>query len=220
MIFDVRFLHIELTTGKFQKHMKTITTEEIKALRDKTGISVMQCKKALEEAGGDAEKALAVLRRKGGEFAAKKSERTLGAGIVASYVHGTRKIGAMVELSCESDFVAKNDEFEALAYDIAMHIAASNPSFVSAGDIGAKEKSEAQALFTGEVEKSGKPEEIRKKMLEGKLSAYFAERTLLEQPFVKNPEVNIKGLIDGAIQKFGERIEVRRFVRFSSLDRS
>ena len=199
--------------------MKTITTEEIKALRDKTGISVMQCKKALEEAQGDAQKALAILQSKGKEIASKKGQRSLGAGIIASYIHNNGAVGAMVELSCESDFVAKNDEFKALAYDIAMHSAALNPKFVSHTHIGEAERATIATLFAEEVAKSGKPKDIQAKMLEGKLGTYFKEQTLLDQPFVKNPDITVGGLIDGAIQKFGERIEVARIARFSVLGR-
>lgn len=199
--------------------MKTVTTEEIKALRDKTGISVMQCKKALEEAQGDAEKALTILRSKGKEIASKKGERTLGSGIIASYIHSNGAVGAMVELSCESDFVAKNEEFKTLAYDIAMHTVALNPKFVSDAQIKDEDRTAIAALFTEEVAKSGKPKDIQVKMLEGKLGTYFKEQTLLDQPFIKNPDITVKGLVDSAIQKFGERIEVARFVRFSVLGR-
>jgi len=196
-----------------------ITTEQIKELRDKTGISVMQCKKALEEAGGDQEKALTILRSKGKEIASKKGERALGAGAVASYIHATGTVGVLLELHCESDFVAKNDEFKALAYDIAMHTAALNPKFVSSVHVSDEERASATQMFSEEVAKSGKPKDIQAKMLEGKLGTYFKEQTLLDQPFVKNPDITIKGIIDGAIQKFGERIEVARFARFSVLDR-
>ena len=146
-----------------------ITTELIKELRDKTGISVMQCKKALEEAGGDIEKAVIVLAQKSKDIAAKKGDRTLGAGTVSSYIHATGNVGTMVELLCETDFVAKNEEFKSLARDIAMHIAAMNS------------------------EESG----------------------LLEESFIKNPEMTITNLITSAIQKFGEKIEIGRFVRYS-----
>ncbi|MDO8572349.1 MAG: elongation factor Ts [bacterium] len=196
-----------------------ITTEDVKKLRDKTGISVMQCKKALEEAEGDEQKALAILQSKGKEIASKKGERTLGAGIIASYIHSNGAIGAMVELSCESDFVAKNEEFKTLAYDIAMHAVALNPKFVSDAHIKDEDRTVITALFAEEVAKSGKPKNIQEKMLEGKLGTYFKEQTLLDQSFVKNPDITIKGLIDSAIQKFGERIEVARFTRFSVLGR-
>jgi elongation factor Ts len=192
-----------------------ISTEQIKELRDLTGISVMQCKKALEEAEGDKEKALAILRKKSGDIAAKKSDRELGAGVIESYIHNTKSIGALVELSCETDFVARNEEFVALARDIAMHVAASAPEFVDESAITDEMRAKAEATFKKEVEESGKPADIQAKMTEGKLASYFAERTLLAQPFVKNPDITIKQLIDGGVQKFGEKIAVARFVRFA-----
>ena len=190
-----------------------ITTEEIKKLRDATGVSVMQCKRALEEALGDMKKAVLILQKKSKDIAFKKSDRTLGAGAVAAYVHGNSNIGAMVELSCETDFVSKNETFKALAYDIAMHIAASNPEFLKKEDIPTEAKKSVLELFGKEV--LGKPANIKEKILQGKLDAHFADRTLLEQPFIKNPDVTIRELIEGAVQKFGEKIEVARFARFS-----
>ena len=146
-----------------------ITTELIKELRDKTGISVMQCKKALEDVGGDMEKAIVVLQKKSADIANKKGDRTLGAGVVESYIHATHTVGTMVELLCETDFVANNEDFRKLAKDIAMHVTAMNPE----------------------------------------------KEDLLNQPFIKNPEVTITNLLQSAIQKFGEKIEISRFVRFS-----
>lgn len=192
-----------------------ITTEQIKELRDMTGISVMQCKKALEEAGGDKDKALALLRKKSGDIAAKKEGRELGAGVIESYIHNTKTVGALVELSCETDFVARNEGFVALARDIAMHTAAMNPEYVDESYISDEARAKATELFKKEVEESGKPADIKEKMMEGKLFSYFAERTLLAQPFVKDPNVTIKQLIDGGVQKFGEKIAVARFVRFA-----
>ena len=194
-----------------------ITMDQIKALRDMTGISVMQCKKALEEAQGDTEKALIILRKKGADSATKKSDRTLGAGIVASYVHSGGSVGAMVELGCETDFVSKNEEFKALAYDIAMHVAAANPHYVSSSEISDAEKQKALEVFQGEVE--GKPENLKAQILEGKLNAFFKEKILLEQPFIKNPDVTIGTLITNAIQKFGEKTEIVRMVRFGLLEK-
>ncbi|MHB8651705.1 MAG: elongation factor Ts [Minisyncoccota bacterium] len=192
-----------------------ITMDEIKALRDKTGISVMQCKKALEEAEGDQTKALAILRKKSSDAASKKSDRELGSGIVASYIHNNHAVGAMVELSCETDFVSKNEEFVALAHDIAMHVTAFRPAFVNETQITETERVAAKGLFEKEVAESGKPADTQQKILEGKLAAYFAERTLLLQPFVKDSARSVHEVMSDAVQKFGERIEVRRFVRFS-----
>ncbi|MSR78655.1 MAG: elongation factor Ts [Candidatus Taylorbacteria bacterium] len=190
-----------------------ITIEQVKSLRDATGISVMQCKKALEETGGDMEKALIVLRKKGGDIAAKKSDRTLGAGVISAYIHGNGSAGSMVELLCETDFVAKNEEFKQMAYDIAMHVVALNPLYLKMDNISAEEKAKAREVFAKEVE--GKPEAMKEKIMEGKLSAYFGEKTLLEQAFIKNGELTIKGLVESGIQKFGEKMEIARFTRFS-----
>ena len=188
----------------------------VKALRDETGVSIMQCKKALEDAGGDREKALMMLRKKSGDIAAKKSERALGAGVVASYIHSNGTVGSMLELSCETDFVAKNPEFKQLAYDIAMHAAAMNPKYVRVEDVGDEDRTKAAAFFQEEVDAmKGKPEEIKKKVLQGKLDTYFKEQTLMEQPFVKDPNITIGEMVKGAIQKFGENTSIARFVRYA-----
>ncbi len=192
-----------------------ITIEQIKELRELTGISIMQCKKALEETGGDKEKALSMLLKKSSDIAAKKGERELGAGIVEAYVHSNKLVGSMVELLCETDFVAKNEEFVVLARDIAMHITATNPEYLNLAQIDADIRTKVEETFKKEVAGSGKPADIQVKMMEGKLTAYFGERTLLEQPFVKNPDITIKQLIDTGVQKFGEKIVVARFTRFS-----
>ena len=192
-----------------------ITTDQVKALRDKTGISVMQCKRALEDSGGDMDKALQLLKTKGAEIASKKSDRALHSGIIASYVHGNNAVGAMVILMCETDFVARNEEFKALAHDIAMHVTAMNPQFVSEKDITADDKERTRELFQKEVTESGNPPEIQKKILEGKLNTYFKEQTLLDQLFIKDSDHTIQDLLTGAIQKFGERIEIERFIRLN-----
>lgn len=194
-----------------------ITTEQIKELRDKTGVSVMQCKKALEDAGGDMDKAIIFLRKKGSDIASKKSDRTLGSGRVASYVHSNGSVGSLVELSSETDFVSKNDEFYALAHDIAMQIAATNPTYLKKEDVTDEEKKKALDVFEKEV--VGKPDNIKDKILAGKLDSYLSDKILLEQPFIKNGDLKIKNLIESAIQKFGEKIEVARFVRFSVLEK-
>jgi elongation factor Ts len=191
--------------------MANITTELIKELRDATGLSIMQCKKALEESEGDISKATILLQKKGAGISAKKADRNLGAGRVVSYIHSTGNIGALVELLCETDFVAKNEEFGALAYNIAMQIAATNPLYLKMSDIPEGVRKEAESVFAKEVE--GKPEEMKAKILEGKLNSYFKEKVLMEQEYIKNPEVTITGLIEGFIQKFGERTEVGRFTR-------
>ena len=196
---------------------KEIGTEVVKELRDRTGVSVMQCKKALEEAGGDMDKAIVILQKKGAGSSAKKADRTLGAGTIAAYVHSSGTTGTMVELACETDFVAKNPDFKVLAYDIAMHITAAKPEFVKSEEIDENAKKIAREVFEKEVE--GKPKDMKEEILKNKLAAYFSERVLLDQPFIKNPEVNIAGLISLAVQKFGEKIEVVRFVRFAAFEK-
>jgi len=191
-----------------------ITTELIKELRDKTGVSVMQCKKALEETDGDMEKAVLVLQKKSKDIANKKSDRTLGAGVVASYIHATNTVGSMLELFCETDFVANNEEFKKLARDIAMHVTATNPQFLKKEDIDEASVAVAKEMFEKDVD-SSKPADVRAKILDGKLSAYWGERVLLDQPFVKNPDLTISDLVQSAVQKFGEKMEIGRFIRYS-----
>jgi elongation factor Ts len=196
--------------------MAIITTEQVKALRDQTGISVMQCKKALEEAGGDTEKALVILRKKSGELAAKKGDRTFGAGTIQAYIHANGAVASLVELDCETDFVANNDGFKALARDIAMHVAATNPKFIRKEDIKEADMKSAREVFEAEVK--DKPAAMKDKILQGKLDTYFADMVLLDQPFIKDPSVTVGGLVDAAVQKFGEKTAVVRFARFKVLE--
>jgi len=191
-----------------------ITTDLIKQLRDETGISVMLCRKALEESAGDTTKAKVILMRRGAEAAAKKADRTLGAGTVATYLHQGGTVGSMVELSSETDFVSGNEVFKALAYDIAMQVAATNPEFIRREEITPEAKNNAREVLVKEVE--GKPEAMKEKILEGKMTSFFADKVLLEQPFIKNPDQTIQSLIEGAVQKFGEKVEIARFVRYST----
>ncbi len=189
-----------------------ISIDTIKALRDKTGVSVAQCKKALEETGGDIEKAEVLLRKKSGAQAEKKSDREFGAGIVSTYVHDGI-IGGMILLSCETDFVARNPEFSEVAKMIAMQVAATNPSYIKTEDIGEDAKKAATEVFMQEV--ADKPEEMREKILAGKLASYFRDQVLLEQFFIKDEEKTVRDIITSASQKFGERVEVTQMVRFS-----
>jgi elongation factor Ts len=191
-----------------------ISMEQVKDLRAKTGISIMQCKKALEDAKGDMDKALVLLQKKGAEVAAKKSERILKSSRIVSYVHGIGTVGVLVELCSESDFVSKHEDFAALGKDIAMQIAATNPTFIKKEEVSQEEKDKVLSVFVDEVK--GKPEAIKEKILNGKLDAFFKERILLEQDFIKNPEITVNTLIQNAIQKFGEKIEVARFIRFTA----
>lgn len=190
-----------------------ITTAQLKELRDATGISVMQCRKALEEADGDMEKAKIILTRKGGEAAAKKSDRELGAGVIGSYVHTTGEVAALVHLACETDFVSKNEEFVALARAIAMQVAAQNPQFITRAEVSAETMEKAKEVFREEVK--DKPADIQEKILAGKLDAYYKERVLMEQAFIKDPEKTIGDLVNSAIQKFGENTVIARMERLS-----
>jgi elongation factor Ts len=192
-----------------------ITTDIVKELRDRTGVSVMQCKKALEEANGDVEQAVVILRKRSAASAEKKSDRELGAGAIGTYVHDG-SIGAMVLLSSETDFVSKNPEFIALARELAMHVAAANPKYLTTADIAEEEQNAAKAVFEKELE--GKPEDMKAKIMEGKLASYFRDSVLMEQPYIKDDSKTIRDLITEASQKFGERVELSRFVRFSARD--
>lgn len=190
-----------------------IQQSQLKELRDKTGISVMQCKKALEEADGDMDKAVIILKKKRSEAADKKSDRELGAGAVGVYVHNTNEVAATVLLACETDFVSKNEEFIALAREIAMHVAATNPQVISTDELPADAIEKAKEVFAPELE--GKPEDMKEKIMEGKLASYFKEQVLLEQDFVKNPENTIAEMISGAVQKFGENVSIAQISRVS-----
>jgi len=188
-------------------------SDALKQLRDETGVSIMQCRKALEEAGGDIEKAKVILRKASAAIAAKKGDRELGAGVAAAYTHAGGQVVGAVVLSCETDFVSKNPDFARLAYDIAMHVAAMKPMFRTRDDVKEEDVRAAKEVFAEEVKNV--PEAARDKALQGKLDGYLAERVLLDQPFVKDGSITIRGLIDSYVQKFGERIEVTRFERLS-----
>jgi len=190
-----------------------ITSAQLKELRDYTGISVMQCKKALEEALGDMDKAKIILQKKGGEIALKKGDRALGAGAIGSYVHATNEVAALVHLACETDFVSKNAEFVTLAREIAMHVAAQNPLYIKREEVTEEILTKAKEVFKEEVK--DKPAEMQEKILTGKLDAYFKDRILLEQPFIKDDTKTIGDLINSAIQKFGENVVISAISRIS-----
>jgi elongation factor Ts len=173
----------------------------------------MQCKKALEEAGGDMDKAVIILKKKRSEAAEKKSDRELGAGSVGSYIHNTNEVASLVLLACETDFVSKNEEFIALARDIAMHVAATDPKYISKSEIDESMLAKAAEVFTAEI--GDKPAEMREKILAGKMASYFKEQILMEQDFIKNPETTIGEMISGAVQKFGENVSIAKFTRVS-----
>lgn len=190
-----------------------ITSTQIKQLRDQSGISVMQCKKALEEADGDMDKAVIILKKKRSEAAEKKSNRELGAGTIGVYAHNTNEVAGMVVLACETDFVAKNEEFVALARDIAMHVTATDPKYISKDEIDDTILAKAREVFLSEV--VDKPAQMQEKILTGKMDSYFKEQILLEQPFIKNSETTIAEMISGAVQKFGENITIASISRLS-----
>ena len=187
---------------------------KIKQLRGETGVSFAECKKALEEAGGDIDKALVVLKKASLKTAEKKSERETGAGIIEAYIHLNGKVGALVDLRCETDFVAKNPEFKNFAHDIALQIAALKPKFVCREDISETVREELMDVFKKETEKLNKPKEVLEKILAGKMEAVYKEEVLMEQSFVKNQEITISDLIKQTIQKFGENIKIARFTRY------
>lgn len=193
----------------------TISMDEVKKLRDETGVSIMQCKKALEESGGDMEKAKIALRKKATSDAAKKGDRAFGAVCSASYIHQNGKVGALVQLVCETDFVAQNPEFITLANDIAVHIAGMSPEFVKETDISEEVRNKYIAVFMEEAAKTGKPEDIQKKIAEGKWSEFLAGSVLMNQKFLKDDSKTIADLISNAVQKFGENTSIAQFVRYA-----
>lgn len=194
--------------------MANIGAKEIAELRSKTGIGMMECKKALTEANGDEAKALDILRKNGALKAAKRSERETKAGVVESYIHANNQIGVIVEVLAETDFVAKNDEFKAFAHDVALHVAAMNPKYVSTDQVPASEIEKEKAYFVEEVKASGKPENMVEKIVQGKIDKYLNEICLLGQPFVKDPTKTINDLLNEQIAKIGEKIAISRFCRF------
>jgi elongation factor Ts len=186
----------------------------VKELRDKTNAGMMDCKKALGETDGDMEKAVDLLRQKGLAVAAKRADRATSEGVVESYIHAGGKLGVMVEVGCETDFVAKTDDFKAFARDIAMHVAAVNPVAVSREDIPAELIEREKAIYVKQAQDSGKPENIIEKIVTGKIEKYISEICLMEQKFVKNPDLTVQDLLNELIAKMGENISVKRFARF------
>jgi elongation factor Ts len=192
----------------------TISAKEVKALRDRTGAGMMDCKKALQETNGDMEAAIDFLRARGAAKAAKRAEKAANEGTIGSYIHFGGKVGVMVELNCETDFVAKTDAFLELAKDLAMHVAASNPVAVSPEDIPEAAVAREKHVFLEQVKNEGKPDHIAEKIVDGKLRKFFEESSLLKQPFVKDTDRTVEQLITEASAKTGEKITVARFARF------
>jgi elongation factor Ts len=191
-----------------------ITAERVKELRERTGIGMMECKKALEEAAGDAEKAIEILRKKGHARAKDKAHRETSEGMVGSYIHMNGKIGVLVEVNCESDFVARNEEFKDLLKNIAMHIAAARPKYIAPADVPADELEKEKDIIREQFKDSKKPPQIVEKIVEGKLAKFYEEVCLLEQPFIKDDKKRIKDLLAAFIAKFKENTRVSRFARF------
>ncbi|MFP7754921.1 translation elongation factor Ts [Thermodesulfobacteriota bacterium B35] len=191
-----------------------ITSQMVKELRDKTNAGMMDCKRALGETDGDMEKAIDLLRQKGLAVAAKRADRATSEGVVACYIHGGGKLGVMVEVGCETDFVAKTDDFQAFARDIAMHVAAANPVAVSRDEVPADLIEREKEIYSKQALESGKPENIVEKIVSGKIEKYISEVCLLEQKFVKNPDLTIQDLLNELIAKMGENISIKRFARF------
>lgn len=190
-----------------------ISAGAVKELREKTGAGIMDCKKALAETKGDIEKAVTYLREKGLAAAAKKASRIASEGLVVSYIHGG-KVGVLLEVNCETDFVAKTEEFASIVKDIAMHIAANSPLYVSRNEVPADVVEREKAIYAAQARESGKPGHVIAKMVEGKVEKFYKEVCLLEQPFVKNQDITIEKLLMDAIAKLGENIRVRRFSRY------
>lgn len=191
-----------------------ISSEDVKKLRDKTGVGMMDCKKALQDCGGDFNKAVDHLRKKGMEVANKRQGRTASQGMVSSYIHMGGKVGVLVEVNCESDFVAKSENFVNFVKDVGMHIAAAGPEWVSSEDVPQDVLDKEKEIYKEQALKSGKPEKILDKIAEGRLVKFFSERCLLEQPFVKDTDKTIKQLLDDLMGKTGEKCEIRRFARY------
>src|SRR5215469_6658989 len=193
--------------------MANISAAQVKELREKTGAPMMDCKQALSEAKGDLEQAVVLLRKKGVSVAAKKAARVTSEGSVASYIHAGGKIGVLVEVNCESDFVARTEDFKELVHDIAMHIAASDPRYVRKEDVTPEAYAREKEIFLAQAVASGKPPHIAEKMVAGKMEKFYEEVCLIEQPFIKDQTISVGQLIASKIGKLGENIAVRRFAR-------
>ncbi|HEU4391955.1 MAG TPA: translation elongation factor Ts [Blastocatellia bacterium] len=198
--------------------MAEVTTQAIKALREKTGAGMMECKSALTEAGGDEEKAIEILRKRGLATATKKAGRIAAEGLVNAYIHAGGKIGVLVEVNCETDFVARGEDFRTFVHDLAMHITASEPRYITKEDVPAgvldKEREIALDQARSDPKNANKPAEVLNKIVEGRLSKFYQETCLLEQPFVKDQNITVAQLVNQMIQKTGENVRIRRFTRY------
>jgi elongation factor Ts len=194
--------------------MVVISSELVKSLREKTGAGMMDCKRALEESNGNIEQAIDYLRKKGAAVAAKRADRVANQGVVEAYIHAGGRIGAMVELNCETDFVAKTPEFKQLAHDIAMQIAAMNPEYISKEDVGKETLEKELEIYKSQAMNEGKPAQVAEKIAQGRLEKFYQEMCLLEQSFIKDSGKTIKDLLTEATGRVGEKIGIRRFQRY------
>lgn len=192
----------------------TVSAKEVKELREKTGAGMMDCKKALADSGGDFDEAVKMLRTKGLADAAKRSDRATSQGLIDSYIHANGKLGVLVEVGCETDFVAMNDDFKAFVHDLAMHVAAAAPMYVTREDVPREEIDREMAIYKEQARATGKPDDILEKIAAGKMDKYFGQVCLMEQDFVKDDKMTIEQLLGGLIGKIGENIQIKRFVRF------
>ncbi len=193
-----------------------ISALTVKELREKTGAGVLECKKALTEMNGDMQKAVDYLRQRGLAAAKKRAEKTAADGLVCSYIHPGGKVGVLVEVNCETDFVAKTEAFSALVKDVAMHIAAMSPHYVSRAEVPLDVVEKEKAIYSAQAKESGKPQNVIDKIAEGKMERFYKDACLIEQSFVKNPDITIGKLVIDAIAKLGENISIRRFARFKA----
>ncbi len=191
-----------------------ITADLVKGLRERSGAGIMDCKEALNETKGDMDAAIDYLRKKGLSKAAKKAGRATSEGVIYSYIHGAGKIGVMLEVNCETDFVARNEKFLDMVKDIAMHIAAVSPAYVSSDDVPASVADKERAILAEQAKESGKPEAVIAKIVEGRISKFYEDNCLVKQKFVKNPDITIEDLVKAKISEIGENIVIRRFVRY------
>ncbi|MGA8180651.1 MAG: translation elongation factor Ts [Desulfobacterales bacterium] len=194
--------------------MSTINAKTVMQLREKTGAGIMDCKEALTECNGDMDSAVDFLRKKGLAIAAKRAGRAMTEGVIQSYIHMDSKLGVLVEVNCETDFVAKNDDFNAFAKNLAMHIAATNPVAIRQEDVPEEVINKEKEIYRAQVLEMGKPEKVADKIVDGKLQKYFKENCLLNQSYVRDPDMTIEDLLNDMIAKIGENISIKRFARF------
>lgn len=191
-----------------------VTTDLVKELRERTGAPMMDCKRALVESAGDLDAAVDLLRKQGMATAAKKAGRHAGEGVIGSYIHAGGQIGVLIEINCETDFVARTDDFQALVKDVAMHVAAADPRFVGRDEVTEEVLAQEREIYREQALQTGKPENVVERIVDGKMEKFFAETVLLEQPFIKNPDLTVQEMVAEKIGKLGENIQIRRFSRF------